>query len=299
MTAAITDFNQFSSLRAGAENNDPEVLREVAGQFEALFLQTILKNMRAGELADPLFGNSDQHEMMQGMLDQQLALEMSSGPGIGLADMLVKQLGGESRQVQATTEVFSLSAPSRPVATTKDPTWSDPQEFVRDVWPHAERVAEKLNVAPEALLAQAALETGWGKHVMERANGVSSFNLFGIKAGKDWSGGSVARSTLEYTEGVAQRKVERFRAYPDIAATFDDYAALIEDNPRYEAVRDSGANGDDFATALQDAGYATDPSYASKIGRILRGETMQSALKGLKIGSLGPINTDRTPTVLR
>ncbi len=299
MTAAITDFNQFSGLRAGAENNDPEVLREVAGQFEALFLQTILKNMRAGELADPLFGNSDQHEMMQGMLDQQLALEMSSGPGIGLADMLVKQLGGESRQVQATTEVFSLSAPSRPAATTQDPTWSDPQEFVRDVWPHAERVAEKLNVAPEALLAQAALETGWGKHVMERANGVSSFNLFGIKAGKDWSGGSVARSTLEYTEGVAQRKVERFRAYPDIAATFDDYAALIEDNPRYEAVRDSGANGDAFATALQDAGYATDPSYASKIGNILRGETMQSALKGLKIGSLGPINTDRTPTVFR
>lgn len=299
MTAAITDFNQFSGLRAGAENNDPEVLREVAGQFEALFLQTILKNMRAGELADPLFGNSDQHEMMQGMLDQQLALEMSSGPGIGLADMLVRQLGGETQQAPATAEVFSLSAPSRQVAAVKESTWSDPKEFVRDVWPHAERVAEKLNVAPEALLAQAALETGWGKHVMERANGVSSFNLFGIKAGKDWSGGSVARSTLEYTEGVAQRKVERFRAYPDIAATFDDYAALIEDNPRYEAVRDSGGNGDDFATALQDAGYATDPSYASKIGRILRGETMQSALEGLKIGALAPINTDRTPAIFR
>jgi len=297
MTAAITDFNQFSGMRAGAQKNDPAVLREVAGQFEALFLQTILKNMRAGELADPLFGDSDQHEMMQGMLDQQLALEMSSGRGIGLANMLVQQLGGEPQPMQATAEVFSLSAPPREAVSVKDPTWSDPKEFARDLWPHAERVAEKLNVAPEALLAQAALETGWGKHVMERSNGVSSFNLFGIKAGKDWSGGSVARSTLEYTEGVAQRKVERFKAYPDIAATFDDYAALIEDNPRYDAVRDSGANGDGFATALQDAGYATDPSYARKIGRILRGETMQAALKGLKIGAWVPIDTDRTPAV--
>jgi len=299
MTAAITDFTQFSGMRAGAENNDPEVLREVAGQFEALFIQTILKNMRAGELADPLFGDSDQHEMMQGMLDQQLALEMSSGRGIGLADMLVQQLGGEAKSVHATRESFSLSAPPRVAAKNKEPTWSDPKEFAREVWPHVERVAEKLNIAPEALLAQAALETGWGKHVMERSNGVSSFNLFGIKAGKDWSGGSVARSTLEYTDGVAQQKVERFKAYSDISATFDDYATLIEDNPRYDAVRNQGADTNGFAKALQDAGYATDPSYAQKIAGILRGATMQDAIKGLKIGALVPINTDRTPADFR
>lgn len=299
MTAAITDFTQFSSLRAGAERNDPDVLHEVASQFEALFIQTILKNMRAGELAEPLFGDSDQHEMMQVMLDQQLALEMASGRGIGLADMLVQQLGGEAKSVHATRESFSLSAPPRVAAKNKEPTWSDPKEFARDLWPHVERVAEKLNVSPEALLAQAALETGWGQHVMERSNGVSSYNLFGIKAGKDWSGGSVARSTLEYTDGVAQRKVEQFKAYPDISATFDDYAALIEGNPRYDGVRNQGTDANGFATALQDAGYATDPSYAEKIGGILRGSTMQSVLRGLKIGALAPINTDRTPAAFR
>jgi len=110
MTAAITDFGQFSSLRAGAEKDDPAVLREVAGQFEALFIQTMFKNMRDTSLADPVFGQSDQHEMYQEMLDKQYALEMSSGRGIGLADMLVRQLGGEITPVDAQAREFRLTA---------------------------------------------------------------------------------------------------------------------------------------------------------------------------------------------
>ena len=90
MTGAITDFNQYAGLRLAAENKDPAVLREVAGQFEALFIQTLMKNMREASLGDPVFGNSDQHEMYQEMMDQQLAVEMASGNGIGLADMLRK-----------------------------------------------------------------------------------------------------------------------------------------------------------------------------------------------------------------
>jgi flagellar protein FlgJ len=299
MTAAITDFTQFASLRSGAEKNDPAVLREVAGQFEALFIQSILENMRASELADPLLGGSDQHKMMQGMLDQQLSMEMASGRGIGLADMLVQQLGGDAKAVNPTRESFSLTAPPRAMAKKTEATWESPREFAHDVWPHVERVAAKLNVAPEGLLAQTALETGWGAHVMQRTNGVSSYNLFGIKAGSDWSGSTVSRSTLEYTDGIAQRKVERFKAYPDLAASFNDYAALIEDNPRYEMVLDHGSDSDGFATALQDAGYATDPSYASKIGGIVRSTTLRTAISGLKFGAMAPIGTERTSAIFQ
>jgi flagellar protein FlgJ len=269
-------------LRKGAEENDAAVLREVASQFEALFIQTLLKNMRAGELADPLFGESDQHKMYQEMMDQQLALKMSSGRGIGLADMLVQQLGGEASAVQPTAEKFFLPAvPGENTPRSRD--WSTPENFVRDLWPHAERVARRLNVAPEGIVAQAALETGWGEHVIARTNGASSNNVFGIKAGNGWTGGSVSRPTVEYVDGVAEYKVERFRAYPDIGSTFDDYARLLEENPRYEAVRGSGHDAENFARALQDAGYATDPLYAAKITRVLSGDTMRAAINDLRI----------------
>lgn len=303
MTAVATDFSQFQALRNGAEQNDPAVLREVASQFEALFIEQLLKNMRAGELAEGLFGDSDQHEMYQELMDQQLALHMSSGPGIGLADMLVQQLGGEAAPVEPTSESFLLTTVAREPMTDRrflsspgsilstatgeiaaaDPAWSSPDSFVRDIWPHAERIAEKLKVAPEGIMAQAALETGWGTHVMQHNDGASSHNLFGIKASGDWSGASVSRRTLEYADGVAEYKVERFRSYPDIASTFDDYARLIEQNPRYSEVLGTGADIERFATALQDAGYATDPMYAAKISRVFSGETMQAAMHALKV----------------
>lgn len=281
MTApAITDFSQFSALRRGAEQNDPAVLREVAGQFEALFVQTLLKNMRETELAEPLFGGSDQHDMYQEMMDQQLSLQMTRGRGIGLADMLVRQLGGDSLPMSPTPESFvraSSFVPGQSVArdSIRGP-WASPVEFARDIWPHAQRAASRLNVAPEALLAQAALETGWGEHVMPRDDGASSLNLFGIKAGIGWNGDSVTRPTVEYADGVARRERASFRAYPDLGAAFDDYIELIAGSPRYAAVRDSGADGHGFARALQDAGYATDPLYADKISRILESETMRA-----------------------
>ena len=133
---------------------------------------------------------------------------------------------------------------------------------------------------------------------MQRSNGVSSYNLFGIKTGQDWSGGSVARPTLEYVDGVAQRRVERFKVYPDLATSFDDYASLIADNPRYDIVRNQGKDTEGFASALQDAGYATDPFYARKIGGILRGATMQAAISGLKPGATAPTITTRTPAAI-
>ncbi|MEX1265310.1 MAG: flagellar assembly peptidoglycan hydrolase FlgJ [Woeseia sp.] len=312
-TAAVTDFGQFAALRRGAEQNDPAALREVAGQFEALFIQTMLKNMRDASLGDPMFGDSEQHEMYQGMLDQQLSVEMASGQGIGLADMLVRQLGGEVASAPTSQGDFRLpaarasgSAASLPMAqadvaashTTGSvaslPTWSNPVDFAKDVWPHAERAAQRLNVVPEAILAQAALETGWGRHVMPRGDGASSLNLFGIKAGSSWQGSSVARPTMEYADGVAKREVARFRSYPDVAAAFDDYAGLIGEHPRYASVLDHGADTQGFARALQVSGYATDPAYADKIENVLESETMRDVLRGLKIGHAMPISDGTT-----
>jgi len=277
MTAAITDFTQYTALRAAAGQNDPAALREVASQFEALFVQSMLKNMREASLGDPIFGNSDQHDMYQEMMDQQLAVEMASGKGIGLADMLVRQLGGE--------EASKLSSNSSHVA----PTWSNPQSFARDIWPHAERAAKKLGVAPEAVVAHAALETGWGAHVMPDQSGASSYNLFGIKAGSSWTGEEVTKKTLEYDATVPRHEYARFRAYNTIDATFDDYAAFLGDNTRYTDVRGHGDDVAGFAKALQASGYATDPDYADKLNRVVESPTMQRVISELKNSSPQPI----------
>lgn len=284
MTTAVTDFGQFAAMRKGAEQRDPEVLRQVAGQFEALFIETMMKNMRDARLAEPVFGQSDQHEMYQEMFDRQIAVEMASGRGIGLADLLVRQLGGTPEKTDAKETGKMMQSYQH-----ESPRWDSPGSFVREIWPHAEQAAERLDVAPEGLVAQAALETGWGRHVMQRSDGESSNNLFGIKASSSWAGATAARSTLEYRDDLPRLENAQFRAYPDIAATFDDYVDVVGGQPRYDSVRGSGHDVAAFAHALQDAGYATDPAYADKISAVLNSETMQSALADLKDSDTAPI----------
>ena len=283
-TASVTDFTQFAALRRGANNDDPQVLREVAGQFEALFVQTMMKNMREAKLAEPIFGSSDQHDMYQDMLDRQYALEMTKGRGIGLADMLVLQLGGGSRTGSTEKAMYNDMN-----AAQAAPLWKRPEEFARDIWPHAEKAARKLRVSAEGLVAQAALETGWGRHVMRRIDGAPSYNLFGIKAGSNWAGPTASKRTLEFRDGVSAHELARFRAYPNLEETFDDYVRVIGTQPRYDNVRNNGEDTTAFARALQASGYATDPHYAEKIERILDGDTMRKALAGIKSASVQPI----------
>lgn len=278
MTASITDINHFSNLRRGAEQNDPEVLREVASQFEALFLQTMLKSMRDASLGDDIMGNSDQFEMYQDMMDKQLSLEMASGRGIGFADLLVRQLGGEPYD----TPVHAPESASTSRYT--EPTWSSPEAFAEDIWPHAQRAAEKIGVEPEAIMAQAALETGWGAHVMPTRDGNSSYNLFGIKGGNGWQGGETVRRTIEFENGIPRQQNARFRSYDNVGAAFADYTQFIAENPRYEGARNHGSDSQGFAAALQNSGYATDPEYAAKINDILDGPTMRRVMAGLKSG---------------
>jgi len=286
MTSSITDFTQFTNLRRAAGENDPAALREVASQFEALFLQTMLKSMRDASLGDPLFGDSEQQEMYQGMMDQQLSVEMASGKGFGLADMLVRQLGGTNAAPASGSDgAYPIKRSSSMKSARPNPAWSNPEAFARDIWPHAERTAKELNVAPEAILAQAALETGWGKHVIPGNNGEASFNLFGIKSGSGWSGDQVVRNTLEVRDGVPRQEQAKFRSYSNVSSAFADYTDFIAKNPRYENVRGSGSDASGFARALQESGYATDPDYAQKIENILDGPTMRRVISELRTGS--------------
>ena len=153
---------------------------------------------------------------------------------------------------------------------------SSPEAFVRSLWPHARKAAAELGVPAKALVAQAALETGWGR----RLAGGDSHNLFGIKAGGRWSGDRVRASTHEFVDGTRVRQQAEFRAYGSPAESFADYAQLLS-RPRYAAARNTGEDTRRFAQALQRAGYATDPSYAAKIAAIADGPTIRRALAAL------------------
>ena len=289
----FADFQGLASLKNDAKAQAPTALKEAARQFESLFTQMLLKSMREANKSfgeDSLFG-SDQGDMYQDMFDDQIAMQMSKGKGLGLADMLVRQLQGG---LQAT-EKTSAPATSAPAANTQALTTSK-EDFLRQLGPHAEKAARELGVDPSALLAQAALETGWGRSVPSNAQGDSSFNLFGIKAGSEWSGATVNVPTLEFEEGIPVRKVERFRAYDSPADSFRDYAALIRDSSRYASARGAGDNIEAFASALQQGGYATDPHYAQKIAAVaseVRARSDVIKADALKFAAAAPSTPNR------
>jgi flagellar protein FlgJ len=273
MTAPINtsfDFSALASLRNDAKAQDPSALKEAAKQFESLFTQMLMKSMRDANRSfgeDSLFGSS-QGDFYQDMFDDQIAMHLSKGKGLGLADMRVQQLSqaGMVKTPEASAEAQS-TAPTQKISASTDhqPLTQSKEDFVRTMWPHAKRAASALGVDPSALVAQAALETGWGRAVPSQASGSSSFNLFGIKAGSSWNGATAHVPTLEFEDGVPVRKVERFRAYSSPAESFNDYARLIGGNPRYENARGAGGDVATFASALQEGGYATDPNYARKV----------------------------------
>jgi flagellar protein FlgJ len=178
----------------------------------------------------------------------------------------------------------SPSGPSGAVSTPggKGLVWDSPETFVRDIWPMAKRTAQSLGVSPRALVAQAALETGWGQHVIRRPDGSSSNNLFNIKAHAGWNGDSVGVPTLEYRDGVAVRETAQFRAYDSLQQAFDDYGSFLRAHPRYSGALEAGEDAPQFLRGLQRAGYATDPGYAEKIERILGSDVFSSLESPLK-----------------
>lgn len=175
---------------------------------------------------------------------------------------------------------FSLTPPlpSRPEGTPLKA--GSPDEFVASIWPQAQRAAAELGVDPKMLVAQAALETGWGRHVVGRKDGRGG-NLFGIKAGGSWQGQAVTAATREFNGGAMVQEHARFRAYDSVEASFDDYVALLKGNRRYAAALGTGENRRGFADALARGGYATDPHYARKLVAIAEGPTLRRALAAL------------------
>jgi flagellar protein FlgJ len=164
------------------------------------------------------------------------------------------------------------------------PDWQpdSPEAFVEELWPHAQRTAQELGTRPELLLAQAALETGWGQHMIRGTDGSNSLNLFGIKADARWQGERAVTETIEFEDGLMRKRRASFRAYASLADSFTDYADFLKANPRYREALHTAADAPAFARALSAAGYATDPDYSGKITRILDGERLRDALSGLK-----------------
>lgn len=258
-------------------------------------MQMMLKSMRDASMGDGLM-DSEQTDFYQGMFDQQLSLTLSQGRGLGLADMLIKQLGGDltGTHKDRPSGVANPSFPFPPAPSLSNtplaspqvsnngnpqPLFTSPTEFVKKLWPLAQHTGKTLGVAPQAILAQAALETGWGQAVMQRPDGRSTHNLFGIKADSRWQGEQVVRPTLEYTYGKAAKRNELFRSYDSYAASFADYANFLRSNPRYSQALLSGSNPQVFTAALHVAGYATDPDYNVKINNIINSPAMAAILK--------------------
>jgi len=250
------DFRQFAALRRGADAKDPATLREVARQFESIFTKMMLDGMRKASFGDPLFG-SDQADQYQDMMDDQLAVQLSQGKGLGLGDMLVRQLSQGTVNSSAATGA----------ATTEKVSPEQQHKFIEEMLPHATAAARELGVDPRAIIAQAALETGWGTAQPADAGG-ASHNLFGIKAGASWKGASVSAATTEYADGIAREEPAQFRAYGSVAENVADYVHVLRDNPRYAAALGTGGDVRAFADALQRGGYATDPEYANKLASI-------------------------------
>ncbi len=316
MTTPVPDASVYSdlaglaALKRGARASDPNALRQVAKQFESILAKMMLTSMRqaTASFGDPLFG-SDQTQFYQGMFDDQLSLELTKGRGLGLADMLVRQLQRATgtpadtaarEPANATLHASATASATEPdtskvraasAATTSDKTSfrtpASQEDFVQQLWPCAEQAGRELGIDPRHLLAQAALETGWGKSLPCDAQGHPSFNFFGIKAANGWTGDSVSVRTLEFQGGVPVPLQARFRAYDSPADSFRDYVALLRDNPRYAGALNTGNDTQAFATALQRGGYATDPDYARKIATIA--QNLGNSATALKSSAAQPI----------
>jgi flagellar protein FlgJ len=298
------DVRDMGSLKQSARAGSPAALKTAATQFEAMFVNMMMKSMREATPQDGLT-DSQQTKTFQTMLDQQTSQNIAK-KGIGLADMLVRQLNkqtdaqalalsGEAADssnganagsfagvaslmdaklqraiAAAGGNAAAASTSTDAASTSKGSQAPHVRSFQEKLAAHAEEASKATGIPAKFMLGQAALESGWGKREIKGRDGTNSNNLFGIKATADWKGKVVEATTTEYVNGKAQTKVERFRAYDSYADSFKDYAKLLASNPRYEKVLASAGDASSFAQGLQKAGYATDPNYATKLTSIIK-----------------------------
>ncbi len=341
------DAKSLNQLKLGAAASSPEALKAAAQQFEAVFMNMLMKSMRDATPQEGMFDN-EQSRMYTSMLDQELTQRLASR-GIGLADVMVGQLSrgtpppnGESAipgadnapglplnprhdlkhdlkyeamsafksealpgarpavspsvKLEASpafvsgmppglksnvAHAYPLDVPEQAVAqpaplpvsaavTRRGDVPAHVESFVQRLLPHAQAASASSGIPAHFMMGQAALETGWGRAEIRGADGQNSHNLFGIKAGGNWTGRTVDIVTTEYVNGKPQKQVDTFRAYDSYADSFRDYASLLQGNARYQNVVAAGHNAAGFAQGLQQAGYATDPNYAQKLMSVIR-----------------------------
>ncbi|MFA5679376.1 MAG: flagellar assembly peptidoglycan hydrolase FlgJ [Pseudomonas sp.] len=337
---SYTDLNSMAQMKSGGKADSPENMERVARQFESLFLNVMLKSMRDANqaFAEGNPRNTPQTRFYQDMYDNQMAVHLSEKQGMGLADVMLRQLVPQKTgpAVVATAApaadsvtdredhsallarrrlgislghgevTLGQSTPaSQPASTTAEPTgrtvvvepagqwqpmrgvraaernaasaatnmpgrFDSPAEFATAMLPMAQKAAARLGVDPHYLVAQAALETGWGKSIIRNGDGTSSHNLFGIKTHGQWQGDSANVLTSEYRDGVRQQERASFRSYDSFEQSFNDYVDFLHRNGRYTQALKRTESGDVFFRELQAAGYATDPRYASKVSQIAR-----------------------------
>lgn len=289
------DARALDGLRRDATRDPQAAVRKAAGQFEALFMQQLLKSMREAMPKSGMFAGAGQ-DTYTGMLDQQLSQSLAERPG-GLADMIARQMarylpsaGSGSEPVRAAAgvqEARPASGPRTPERQQRADLSLDSQAaealkaslskrldgpqaaFVERVWPHALEAQRSTGVPAAFVVGQAALESGWGRQEIRRADGSSAHNLFGIKAGAGWKGETTDVTTTEYVGGKPRRTVERFRAYGSYAEAFRDWASLMAGNERYAPVLRGRQSVEEYASGMQRAGYATDPRYGEKLERTI------------------------------
>ncbi|MEJ8326133.1 flagellar assembly peptidoglycan hydrolase FlgJ [Kosakonia sacchari] len=290
LTSAAWDAQSLNELKAQTRQDPGANLRPVARQMEGMFVQMMLKSMREALPKDGIF-SSDSTRLYTSMYDQQIAQQMTAGKGLGLADMMVKQMAGDqapaepadqmqqvpmkfpletvtSYQNQALTQLVRKAMPKVP-EDGDEPLTGDSKDFLAQLSLPARLASEQSGVPHHLILAQAALESGWGQRQITRENGEPSFNIFGVKATPGWKGPTTEITTTEYENGEAVKVKAKFRVYSSYLEALSDYVGMLTRNKRYSAVT-TAATAEQGAQALQNAGYATDPNYARKLTSMIQ-----------------------------
>ncbi|EPJ3205662.1 flagellar assembly peptidoglycan hydrolase FlgJ [Salmonella enterica subsp. enterica serovar Derby] len=288
LTSAAWDAQSLNELKAKAGQDPAANIRPVARQVEGMFVQMMLKSMREALPKDGVF-SSDSTRLYTSMYDQQIAQHMTAGKGLGLAEMMVKQMTqGQGQPADDAPQVpmkFSLEtvtsyqnqtltqlvrkAMPRTTESNDEPLSGDSKDFLAQLSLPAKLASQQSGVPHHLILAQAALESGWGQRQIRRENGEPSFNIFGVKASGSWKGPTTEITTTEYENGEAKKVKAKFRVYSSYLEALSDYVGLISRNPRYAAVT-GAATAEQGAQALQNAGYATDPNYARKLTSMIQ-----------------------------
>ena len=310
MANQITDANNFFDVnglndiklqaKSSGKADKHKALVSAAKQFESIFMQMLLKSMRSAEdvLAPDTPFNSQTSKFYRDMHDKQLALELSKNGSLGLAPLIIRQLGGDSehftpssvlkahplsltnnadKAIKAESISLHQSKQFNPIQPTQiplkaersitniQPQFNAPKDFVSALVAPAKKVQQALGIPFDVVIAQAALETGWGKKIVKKESGESSNNLFNIKADGDWQGESARKDTLEFEQGAMVKKTAPFRVYSSIKESINDYINFLSTSDRYQQALQHNDNPAHFLHELAKAGYATDPNYADKI----------------------------------